>query len=525
MGIKGLWDYLKKHCPHVFETVPHDSFRGFRIAVDAHNLAYKTRSVTYKRMVFARDVISQPLLDEEVDPEWLKDLLSYVSDFLRAGITPVIVYDGEAPPEKEISRAKTRAEKEKVRAELDQLLLTRATDIMMIDKAVLRKVQELTCRLMHISKNTIELSKEFLRGIGIPVVEATGEGEKTCTMLTREGVTAATFSPDGDNLAMGCPILIRDKGDQIYDARGFGHHTYDIVRMEPILQALNVDQFFFTEWCIMSGTDFNENIPQIAVAKSFTRLQRARTIDALACELDIRCLNHVRTREILQACPASSIIKPGASFDIRPWDETVLDHLRSYQMDHYIDLLRTAIRTVPPARNFRHGSCTPISGLLIVEDNTDTLEGIVATPVASKSEGKGAKSQGRGRGRGRGKGKNKETSTPAPSLFPFPSYGAYTAPSAAPAPLLIVEDGDNNWQQMAAPNRAYFFPMGPAQPSSFTGPSFEVSDGMNWRTGPSVVPLTSRSVELLTSLPIPSTPIYSVPYQPLPPPGYFPQPQ
>ncbi|NIO45179.1 MAG: hypothetical protein GTN36_06555, partial [Candidatus Aenigmarchaeota archaeon] len=64
-----------------------------------------------------------------------------------------------------------------------------------------------------------EMIIDILKNLGFPVLKATEEGEKLCSMLCIEGKVDAVYSRDTDVVAMGCPISFNEEAGWLYNTK------------------------------------------------------------------------------------------------------------------------------------------------------------------------------------------------------------------------------------------------------------------------------------------------------------------
>jgi 5'-3' exonuclease len=242
--------------------------------------------------------------------------LNFITKWLTYNITPIFVFDGKNKPSEKTDTISQRYEdrmstRKKIDDSYQELRDTGRTSI-----------EELRKNLgnhNHITHEEFELFKTILRGIGIPVIQAAGEAEKLCTSLCREEKVAAVFSEDTDNLVYGCPLMIT----------GFsGKFQLNCVRIDKVLQGLKMTYSTFIDLCIMSGCDYNANMPGYAIFNSYKLLLQYNSIDNLPSHLDISCLLHNRCREIFSYVASVNLMKdPTEPLNL---NKNTINELRDY---------------------------------------------------------------------------------------------------------------------------------------------------------------------------------------------------
>src|SRR5439155_21254165 len=121
------------------------------------------------------------------------------SNFVEAGIKPVFVFDGE-PPRLKARTIQYRGEIKR-RAERDWREAVEIGDL-----ATARTKAMQTSRL---TGEMIDQSKRLLDLLGVPVVQAPGEGEAQASAMGRNGTAYAGAAPDIDSLLFCSPRLVQ----------------------------------------------------------------------------------------------------------------------------------------------------------------------------------------------------------------------------------------------------------------------------------------------------------------------------
>lgn len=321
MGIKGINTLLRRHAPDAFFTIPINALSGKRMAIDGNNWMYTNMAIARKKVINKTDVAVQEPNPQEIRREWFLAALNFVIGWLSYNVTPVFVFDGLHPPEKDETKSKRRDARVATRAKIDALYQQLNGDILERPANIIEELRKELRNYNFISNEDFELFKMVMRGIGIPCLQATGDGEQLCSSLCIEGKVAAVFSVDTDNLVYGCPLVITGYSETCsYDEYGNKVAHLDCVRLDRVLDGLKISHSMFVDLCIMSGCDFNTNMPGYAAIKSFTLLQKYGSIDDLPRNLNTECLKHIRCREIFAYSPSEQLTIKHETYET---DETV----------------------------------------------------------------------------------------------------------------------------------------------------------------------------------------------------------
>lgn len=276
MGILKLYPFLKDEgCGAAFRTVPLLTFANHRIPIDASGWSFTYFAPQWKEVVMK----SINPIDEDPDMAiaWKatkEKFLGFILDYLKCGITPVFIFDGEEIPDK-VETKKKRAEKNKKTKDEANALREelRGVPSLLRQPQAVQKYKEKLCWSLPLRNNNIEELKSMCDGIGIPWLVAPNEGEAYASHLAMEGLGIAIWSNDSDPHAIGCPITI-----QGFEAGSRGQNV-EVVLVPPILRGLNMSQDIFRDLCIMGGCDFNTNITRVAIATALKKLRQYGSVE------------------------------------------------------------------------------------------------------------------------------------------------------------------------------------------------------------------------------------------------------
>ena len=124
------------------------------------------------------------------------------------------------------------------------------------------------------------------------VLTAKNEAEKVCAELCNKNICDATMSDDTDLLAFRCPKILTKFNLCL--------KTCQVVSIDKIFSELHLSPEQFLDFCIMCGTDFNKNCPNIGTQRAFNYIREFGSIENFGKQtgIDISILNYVRIREI-----------------------------------------------------------------------------------------------------------------------------------------------------------------------------------------------------------------------------------
>ena len=214
------------------------------LCVDAFNVLYQFLSTI-------RQYDGTPLMDDN------KKVTSHLSGIfyrnialLSEGMKLVYVFDGKAPELK----SKTHEKREGIR------YLAKEKYEEAKQEEDLSGMKKYSSQMVRLDNEMIEESKELLEAMGIPVVQALGEGEAEAAYLCKvKEEVYASASQDYDSLLFGAPKLIRNltlsRKRKTYS--GYVEVKIELIKLDDVLNFLEIDLDQLICLGILVGTDYN----------------------------------------------------------------------------------------------------------------------------------------------------------------------------------------------------------------------------------------------------------------------------
>ncbi len=214
------------------------------IAIDGFNTLYQFLSTI-------RQIDGTPLMNSEGKiTSHLSGLFYRTINLIEKGIKPVYVFDGEAPPFKRKEREKREKNKEKYKEKLEK-----AKEI---GEKNLKKYAQATAFL---TTEMIEESKELLKAMGIPVIQAPSEGEAQAAYLNKKGKVDLVGSQDYDSLIFGANTLVRNLNlvgkRKVANKEIYEEIKPEILERNKILSELKINEDQLIALALLVGTDYN----------------------------------------------------------------------------------------------------------------------------------------------------------------------------------------------------------------------------------------------------------------------------
>ena len=297
MGILRLNELLRENTPSAFMEIPISYFSGRRISIDASYFIHTFFSVSCKQVISITNVNYEDPDKDKIFNYWVNGIIKKLHYLISEGITPIMIFDGDdVPAEKEIARSGRTGKRKKARLDIIDLREKLEGPISEEDKEIEKKLKKNFEKCMSKTGDDISKIIIIIKSLGIPVIQATGEAERLCTALCKQGLTSGVYSNDTDNLPHGCPYLIT----KIVGSR---NATCNVTNLNTILEGLNYDLNQFIDLCIMFGCDYNKNIKGIGLKRAFKLINEYCSIDDLPeklgkIELNRDSLDYKRCRTL-----------------------------------------------------------------------------------------------------------------------------------------------------------------------------------------------------------------------------------
>jgi len=247
-----------------------EQLRGQVIAIDAMNSLYQFLSIIRQR-----------------DGELLKDskgrITSHLSglfyrtaNLIGAGIKPVYVFDGEPPKLKLRTVEQRRAVRKEAAEEWAAAL----------KEGRIKEAKKFAQRAGRVDERMIKQAQTLLGHMGLPWVQAPGEGEAQAAHLVQRSDAWAAASQDFDSLLFGAPMLVRNLA--ITGRRKLpGKDVYievspEVIELQPLLNELGITREQLVDIGILIGTDYNAGIKGIGPKKALELVREQGSLKQIA---------------------------------------------------------------------------------------------------------------------------------------------------------------------------------------------------------------------------------------------------
>ena len=222
-----------------------EDLSGKSIAIDAYNALYQFLAII-------RQPDGTPLTDRTGKvTSHLSGLLYRTSNLVEMGIKPIYVFDGVPPTLKEVEIKRRAKVKEEATVAYEKAVAKG-------DMVKARLYAQATSRLKDYMEDD---SKKILDLMGLPWVQAPGEGEAQAAHLTKRGDADYCASQDYDSLLFGAPKLLRNvtiSGRRKLPSKNiYVDVVPEVVELNNVLKGCEITYEQLIDIGILIGTDFN----------------------------------------------------------------------------------------------------------------------------------------------------------------------------------------------------------------------------------------------------------------------------
>ncbi len=242
---------------------------GKRIAMDAYNIIYQ-----FLASIRQRD--GSPLTDPDGNvTSHLSGLLYRNANFLKEGLRPIYVLDGEPDTMKEGTLEKRKERKEEAKKEYK----------MALDRGDLETARTKAQQTSRMSADILDSGKRLLELMGIPWVQAPAEGEAQAAHMVIQGDAWAVGSQDFDSLLCGAPRLVRNltiTGKRKLPGRNeYKEIAPEIIVLKEALGELDISREQLVDIALLCGTDYNEGVKGIGPKRGLKKVKDKGGLEAV----------------------------------------------------------------------------------------------------------------------------------------------------------------------------------------------------------------------------------------------------
>lgn len=238
------------------ESIKFEQLENKIIALDAANIIYQFLSSI-------RQADGTPLKDQNGNiTSHFSGILYRTSSLINKGIKPIYIFDGTSDILKKGTQDKRREIKEESQKQWDKAL----------EEGRIEDARKYATRSSRMSSEIIEGSKKLLELMGVPYVQAKGEGEAQASYMVEKGDAWAVGSQDYDCILFGAPRMVRN-----LTITG-GKANLEIINLEKVLNDSEITREQLVDIAILVGTDFNLGVKGIGAKTGLKLIKEQENI-------------------------------------------------------------------------------------------------------------------------------------------------------------------------------------------------------------------------------------------------------
>jgi len=250
------------------QELPWEALAGRTLAVDGFNAVYQFLATIRQR---DGQLFSDP---EGRVTSHLMGVFYRTTSLLRQGVLPLWVFDGKPPDRKAGTIRQRIMAKEKAEEQWQQALAAG-------DLETARRKAAQTSRL---TRPMVEELMRLLAALGVPALQAPGEGEAQAAFMAGKGTVWASASEDYDTLLFGSPRLVRGLAAR---GQGGGSAGAQLIDRADLLSSLGIDGDELILLGILVGTDFNDGVRGYGPKRALKLVQQHLGFDATVAKVGL----------------------------------------------------------------------------------------------------------------------------------------------------------------------------------------------------------------------------------------------
>ena len=178
----------------------------------------------------------------------IEHMNALITNLLAHNITPIFVFDGKPPQEKQTLLQQRRMQKKDAEDKYNEILHQLEMGI----EHSREFESQLAClkkQFLRVDHDHIQCVKMIMKHHKVEYVDAEGESDKLCVEYVKSHRAWACMSDDMDMFAYGCPRVVREYC--------LSRNTVTLYTLKDILTDLKMTMKHFREILVLSGTDYN----------------------------------------------------------------------------------------------------------------------------------------------------------------------------------------------------------------------------------------------------------------------------
>ncbi|MGZ4856850.1 MAG: flap endonuclease-1 [Methanobacteriaceae archaeon] len=251
------------------EQLKFEDLDGKIVALDAANVIYQFLSSI-------RQPDGTPLKDRNGKiTSHFSGILYRTSALIERGIKPIYVFDGQSS----ILKSETQSMRREVKVESERKWKEA------LDEGRIEEARKYAVRSSRMSPEIVEGSKKLLKLMGIPYLQAKGEGEAQASYMVAQDDAWCVASQDYDCLLFGAPRMVKNL--TISGTRT----NLELIELGKVLEKLGITREQLVDLALLVGTDFNLGIKGIGAKKGLKLIKEHgdvyKALESLDVQMDV----------------------------------------------------------------------------------------------------------------------------------------------------------------------------------------------------------------------------------------------
>jgi len=248
------------------ESIKFEQLENKIVALDAANIIYQFLSSI-------RQVDGTPLMDQNGNiTSHFSGILYRTSSLIEKGIKPIYIFDGTSDVLKKGTQDKRREVKEESQKKMEEAL----------EEGRIEDARKYAVRTSRMSPKIVDGSKKLLELMGVPYIQAEGEGEAQASYMVEKGDAYCVGSQDYDCILLGAPRMVRNL------TITSGKANLEMIDLKKVLEKLEISREQLVDVAILVGTDFNRGVKGIGAKTGLKLIKEHGNILNVIEKLDIQ---------------------------------------------------------------------------------------------------------------------------------------------------------------------------------------------------------------------------------------------
>jgi flap endonuclease-1 len=194
----------------------------------------------------------------------LKNMFQMISLFKKYNITPIFIFDGKPPIEKQELILQRYQEKKDARETYWKMKTEFDINGTILTNNDIQTMKKLKKQSLRITQHDIISVKELMNAYAVTFYDAPNESDQLCAYLVNSGQAWACLSDDMDMFVYGCSRVIRHIN--------LLHESILFYDMSKILGELQLTISEFRQIIVLSGTDYSHKCQDFILPKQAYQL-------------------------------------------------------------------------------------------------------------------------------------------------------------------------------------------------------------------------------------------------------------